>query len=44
MMIDTTYWLPLVGIAVKADLLKDIVEGGIKDHLLEDLAIAKYPY
>lgn len=33
MILDTTYLLPLVGIAVKADLLKAIVEGRIKKRI-----------
>ena len=33
MILDTTYLLPLVGIAVKTDLLKAIVEGRVKKRI-----------
>jgi len=39
--LDTTYLLPLVGVAVKNDLLRAIVEGRVKGITLDNLAISQ---
>jgi PIN domain nuclease of toxin-antitoxin system len=39
--LDTTYLLPLVGVAVKNDLLRAIVEGRVKGITLDDLAVSQ---
>lgn len=44
MILDTIYLFPLVGVAVKNDLLRAIVEGRAKGITLDDLAIVKYLY
>lgn len=41
MILDTTYLLPLVGVAVKNDLLRAIVEGRVKGITLDDLAVSQ---
>ena len=41
MILDTTYLLPLVGVAVKNDLLRAIVEGRVKGITLDNLAISQ---
>ena len=41
MILDTTYLLPLVGVAVKNDLLRAIVEGRLKSITLDDLAVSQ---
>jgi len=39
--LDTIYLFPLVGVAVKNDLLRAIVEGRVKSITLDDLAISQ---
>jgi PIN domain nuclease of toxin-antitoxin system len=39
--LDTIYLLPLVGVAVKNDLLRAIVEGRVESITLNDLAISQ---
>jgi PIN domain nuclease of toxin-antitoxin system len=39
--LDTTYLLPLVGVAVKNDLLRAIVEGRVKEITLDNLAVSQ---
>lgn len=41
MILDTTYLLPLVGVAVKNDLLRAIVEGRVKEITLDNLAVSQ---
>jgi len=39
--LDTTYLLPIVGVAVKNDLLRAVVEGRVESITLDDLAISQ---
>ncbi len=41
MILDTIYLLPLVGVAVKNDLLRAIVDGRVKGITLDNLAISQ---